>query len=352
MLQQSMKLGFTRPKSNHTTATHLVVSQYIHIKKTKPVPSRAFDTYWKFAHKRQEIFFKKIADPKSLVLTDDPVLRRHRFTNVYRVSDRVSQYLIRSVQYGKRRSFEDIIFRTLLFKMFNKIETWEHLERKIGEITWREGILKEISILLDEAFAKKVTLYSAAYIMPSSKSKFGHERKHNNHLDLLEFIMSKQELEKIQNAKTLGELYNTVKNLPGIGPFLAYQYAIDLNYSEYFNFCENDFVKAGPGAIDGIRKCFVDLGDYTTSDIIKLMVDMQEQAFSALNLSFQYLWGRSLHLIDCQNLFCETDKYCRVVHPDIVVGTGRSRIKQIYKTNPEPYEFYFPPKWNLLTNHQ
>jgi len=51
----------------------------------------------------------------------------YRFTNVYRASDRVSQYLIRRVIYEGDQSEEEVFFRTLLFKIFNRIETWEIL---------------------------------------------------------------------------------------------------------------------------------------------------------------------------------------------------------------------------------
>ncbi|MCH7885985.1 MAG: hypothetical protein IIC01_12165, partial [Planctomycetes bacterium] len=115
---------------------------------------------------------------------------------------------------------------------------------------------------------------------------------------------------------------------PTIGPFLAYQYATDLNYSELTSFDEMHFVVPGPGALDGIRKCFSDLGGLNEVEIIKVVADQQEDQFARLGLSFQSLWGRRLQLIDCQNLFCEVGKYARVAHPDVVGLSGRTRIKQ------------------------
>lgn len=55
--------------------------------------------------------------------------------------------------------------------------------------------------------------------------------------------------------------------------------------------------------------------------------------------------GRPLQLIDCQNLFCETDKYARVAHPD--VAGRRSRIKQIFAPTASRIEHRYPPKWGL-----
>src|SRR5690349_12726961 len=61
-------------------------------------PTAVYDTYWRFAASRQAMFMKRVAGERP-PWTDDPVLASHRFTNVYRAADRVSQYLIRYVLY-------------------------------------------------------------------------------------------------------------------------------------------------------------------------------------------------------------------------------------------------------------
>jgi hypothetical protein len=50
-------------------------------------PSKVFDTYWRFAAERQEIFFRRIAGAPP-PWTADPILREFKFTNAYRASDR------------------------------------------------------------------------------------------------------------------------------------------------------------------------------------------------------------------------------------------------------------------------
>src|SRR5438132_384169 len=88
--------------------------------------TEVYDSYWKFAALRQETFFNR-AGGKQYPWTSDPIINRYRFTNVYRASDRVSQYLIRDVIYDESlpSAPKEILFRILLFKLFNKIETWE-----------------------------------------------------------------------------------------------------------------------------------------------------------------------------------------------------------------------------------
>ena len=130
----------------------------------------------------------------------------------------------------------------------------------------------------------------------------------------------------------------------GSAPFLAYQLITDLNYTNIMNFSEMDFVVPGPGARSGIRKCFADCGDYNEADLIRFVAERQEHEFAIREIAFQDLWGRPLQLIDCQNLFCEVDKYARVVHPDVRGVGGRSRIKQRFQAAPDPVEAWFPPK--------
>ncbi|RYY30183.1 MAG: hypothetical protein EOP41_01175 [Sphingobacteriaceae bacterium] len=313
--------------------------------KKLPSASHVLDTYWKFAAERQEIFFKRING--ETLLTTDPILLKHKFTNAYRATDRVSQYLISEVIYKGDQTPDELLFRILLFKLFNKIETWQLLQAELGMLSWQSYSFKHYSRILHQALQAGERVYSGAYMMASGQSAFGYARKHENHLKLLEQMMRLHLADQITGAPSFEAVYKLLLNFPAIGQFLAYQYAIDINYSNLTNFSEMDFVMPGPGAKDGIRKCFYSLGDYTETDIIKYVTDLQEQEFARLNINFKTLWGRQLQLIDCQNLFCETGKYARMAHPEAGGISGRTRIKQLYKNNYQPITYFFPPKWGL-----
>ena len=310
------------------------------------VPTTVFDTYWRFATERQAALHRRLRGDAA-PWTKDPILKAHRFTNVYRVSDRVSQYLIREVQYRDDRSQipQELFFRTLMFKLFNRVETWEAIEASLGPLLWTSVDLDAVGTVLDERQDRGVRNYSAAYIMPSPP--LGHRRKHTNHLALLARMMDDRVPDRLRQAPSLSAVYEALLAYPGLGPFLSFQYAIDLNYSDLLDFDENDFVVAGPGALDGISKCFSDVGRRSPGQIIQYMVDRQDIEFARLGLSFEPLLGRRLHLIDCQNLFCEISKYARVAHPDIPGISGRKRIKQSYRPDNEPLApIAFPRRWN------
>ena len=183
--------------------------------------------------------------------TRDEVLQTHRFTNVFRVSDRVLQFLIRAVQCvsGVSDDPTDLVFRTLLFKVFNREDTWLHLESRVGPVTWKAYDFDRYRSALDEA-ALRGPIYAAAYMM--APPRLGEDRKHANHLRLLERMMREDLAGQVQSSRSLRSIYETLVSYPGLGPFLAFQYAIDLNYSDLVSFDEDDFVVAGPGAKDGI----------------------------------------------------------------------------------------------------
>jgi len=150
-----------------------------------------YDTYWYFAVERQNIFFNRIKRSNG-PWTNDPILSEFKFTNAYRAADRVSQYLIRHVIYRDDLpgSPREIFFRTILFKLFNKIETWERLESELGPLVFENYNFDAYDSVLTSLKAAGRSIYSGAYIMHPGSSAFRHKLKHQNHLKLLELMMA------------------------------------------------------------------------------------------------------------------------------------------------------------------
>jgi hypothetical protein len=307
-------------------------------------PTQVFDTYWRFAASRQQVYEARLTG-QAPPWTSDPILAAHRFTNCYRAADRVSQFLITQVCYRGDQSWDEVFFRTVLFKIFNRVSTWRQLVGRVGEVTWDGYDFAVYENVLQDRLAAGDRLYSAAYIMPPPQ--LGEARKHRNHLRLLELMMRDGAPAKVANASSMKAAFSVLAAYPGIGAFLAYQYLIDLNFSAVLSFPEMEFVVPGPGARDGIRKCFGPAASGIEADVIRFMADGQAAEFDRLGLNFAGLRGRPLQLIDCQNLFCEVDKYARVAHPQVTGISGRTRIKQAFRRDPAPLSAWFPPKWGL-----
>ena len=322
-------------------------------------PNQNFDYYLNFIVERMEIFWKRYFHVP-LPVTDDPIFRDFKFTNVYRALDRVSQYLIRDVIYnGKEYSKEDMFFRILLFKHFNKIETWKQLESELGDITLDVDFDNIIEVL-DEMIPRG-PIYSNAYVVNCcffQMEKYSHIQgwsKHRAHIDIFrKEIFENGFVNKLLAAESALELYNLLHSLSIYGDFTAQQYTFDFMYSPLFDFSENDFIVAGPGAKKGIEWTFdFETGvrcriDYTA--VIKWVHEHLEELLDGWQKQhpgkeFIPLPGRMPTLIDLQNCFCETSKYSKGLGNRF--SKKKEKIKNVFSPNKNEIDFMFPPKWNI-----
>lgn len=315
--------------------------------KRLPTPRQSvYELYWYFAAERLAMFERRLRGlpPR---WTDDVILQTYKFCNVFRAADRVSQYMIREVCYHTEPCTpDDRLFQIVAFRMFSNIDTWRTIREHLGHYpTLRDLADGSFARAIEYAADQNGKLYTGAFILCATDA-YGQRRKHLNHIELFKHMFLADSLgAKILCAKSLRGVDRLLHAYPLMGDFMSYQIAIDLNYSALVNFSENEFTVAGPGALRGIKKCFTDLDDYTPAEVIRWMVDNQEKEFARLGLTFDGLFGRRLHAIDCQGLFCETDKYCREALPEL--ASARTRIKAKFRQTPQPLKLFFPPKWKL-----
>jgi hypothetical protein len=82
---------------------------------------------------------------------------------------------------------------------------------------------------------------------------------------------------KLSKARTMRDGYALLRGFPMIGDFLAYQFITDINYSSITDFSEMEFVVAGPGALDGLKKCFPDMSPNEAESLIRLVCEEQQR---------------------------------------------------------------------------
>lgn len=312
-----------------------------------PIPRPGvYELYWRFAAERQKAFEARVSGVP-WPWTEDRILQAYKFCNVFRAADRVSQYMIRDVAYKNDNATpQDRLFQIVAFRTFSNIRTWDSVTSKLGRSP-------RLADLADGSFEQVLTttreengrLYTGAFILCATDA-YGRSIKHLNHVALFKHMFLLEGLaDRVLSAPSLESVYQMLHEFPLMGDFMSYQTAIDLNYSTHVNFSEDDFTQPGPGAVRGIRKVFLDLNGLTPRETIMWMVDNQEAEFERLGYGFNGLWGRRLHAIDAQGLFCETDKYCREAVPELT--SARSRIKARFSATPEPIQLFFPPKWGI-----
>lgn len=319
-------------------------------------PNDNFNHYLYWICERMNIFWRKYSGRKG-VLTEDPILQEFKFTNVYRCLDRVSQYLLKEVIYnGKQYAPEDMFFRILLFKHFNKIETWDKLIGEFGDITYDTGLMR-IADFLDEE-VKKEPIYGNAYIvnccfyqLPEYEYIRGMS-KHRAHFNIFENeIFQNGHIYDFLEADGFESLYRLFRSMKIYGDFTAQQYCIDMNYSPLFNFSENDFVITGPGSLKGISWTFdgangkkfdyVGAIKWVHDNFETLMGDFCRETGMVWN---PLPWEPVPTLTNLQNCFCETSKFAKGLGHTFKKGK-QERIKNTYERKPEDIAFTFPPDW-------
>jgi len=291
---------------------------------------------------------------------DDPIINQFKFTNVYRLLDRTTQYLLRYVIYnGRDYSTQDMIWRILIFKHFNLPSTWELLIREHGDVTLSLGI-QPIIDTLSRHQNRKYPIYSNAYMLTATfmknetiKRKLGIEnitRKHEAYMMLFQkYFIDEGRITRLTEAQSIEEMFHIVHEIPTVGGFLAYQYAQDWNYMPQFGYSQNDFVFAGPGTERGVKRVFKD-SHHSPEDLVQWTHQNLETLMRTHGVypDFKPLPGWWPQLPDVSNCLCEVDKYIRGlgIQENHVHG---KRIKNFYKPSHrgEIRGYVFPPKWNI-----
>ena len=318
----------------------------VHTPRPEPRPSALYPILWRLARRRQNVYMRRLADEPP-PWTDDPIIAAHRFTNAYRAADRVSQAAIRVIRESAGETERTILLRILLFKFFNRIETWEALTAG-GELPrWNADSLKETRRRLDAMKARGRTMYSAAYVMPAGADG---QAKYAWNIELIQRIVAAGTAERAADSPDLGRTFRELRRWPSIGDFLAMQLAVDVHYWVGPASAESRFIVPGPGAADGISKCFESTGGRNGADVIRWMTDRQDEELRRTEPDtppWTGLFSRPMQLIDVQNMLCETSKYTRASNPEIKGSAGRTRIKQRFTPAGPLPKPVFPEHWGI-----
>ena len=296
--------------------------------------------YVDFVNRRQYVFYQKLTNPNYV----DPILGEYKFTNVYRVLDRVSQYMLKNVIYSGKQDKLNIFFRVFIFNHFKTIAFWEYLKHKEIELTPDTFSPEEfISCLNDYKGARK--LFTNAYMLPGKVNESKIVTTTNKISCLLKDINSN--LKHIDEMESR-ELFNFLKKIPGVGDFLASQVVFDCLWHIAFKDLK-PLYQLGIGAKRGAWKLGLVKSHLTKSE------EEYKTAISKASEALMYNWSNLVvsnhniypHVADIQNTFCEVDKWFRVTHPEIILPGKKStsRIKNKYIPSSEPVEYHIPGWW-------
>lgn len=236
--------------------------------------------------------------------TENVILRNLKMTNMFRVLDPGSQFVLTDLFCDDPTDF---LARCVFYRITNLPSTWRAIKNTFGRYPLAKDFVEYEHVLaefLDSYRTAGNKIFSGAYIIIPNPGVAGD--KMVDALGLVRHFVEKKAM-SFQLAGSQEERYHVLRSTKGIGRFLAMQILTDWGYGQPVN-REDEFIVAGPGAARGAAHLNPDVPAETT---IK-------------DLAFRIWWddplvqinGHGLGLMNTQNTLCEFSKYVReMTHP-------------------------------------
>jgi hypothetical protein len=311
------------------------------------------DLFWQFVHERQLVWRRRVVQGLPPPWTEDPILQRERFTNVYRELDPGTQYVINEIlEISAPRP--DKLFNVMLYRLVGRSETHSAVGFQFLT-TFSPSALEET---LKTLRASGKPPFTAAY-MVSAYSTLGSSDKIENIARLFGRLRDRffEVFALVERSSSLAEAHSVIGSEYGFGNFLSYQILVDSLYPlriyggrGLLPFSQDEWASAGPGAQRGIRRLLKSPNNTRQYlDVMRWLRDNQVNEFNRVGLNFPYLEDSSdnpilISLPNIQNCLCEFHKYVKIQE-----GTGRGRRKFVANAAINaPIQMAIPPMVNRI----
>lgn len=291
--------------------------------------------YLEFVEARHRIWGARQNGIPSRDWTSDPILASKKFTNVFRVLDPGSQFVLTDLaDFPDERT---VLMRLFLYRHTGRVEAWRHLQVDLGGYpqvddletvleSWHEyrGVVKESDRWLDPVVPGKKRrnstpktkysfqrpIFTGAYLVFPQSQVPGTD-KLESIIRLTQRLFTPGSPEDVVpdflKASTQKERFAALRRNKGVADFMSMQILTDWGYL-YGPDLENDFVVPGPGCRKGIS-CITD-----TPDQVAFLRFAREEVLAGDDvpmLSFENGQRRVPSIMDVQNTMCEFSKYVR-----------------------------------------
>jgi hypothetical protein len=283
------------------------------------------DDFLRFVAERHRVWERRQAGAAQ-PWTDDPILASRKFTNVFRVLDPGTQYVLTDL-FEPELDERDRLLRAFLYRHTGRIESWQHLELICGLPTHRnlEAVREAWHVYRGgvtlggrgsghHGFAPKKdtvrsferSLFTSAYLVFPQSATPGTD-KLDSILDLTERVFTPGSPDDImpdwERARTQAQRYKILRRNKGVGDFMSMQVLADWTYTQDRDL-EDEFLQPGPGSVKGAAQLFP--GEPTMT-VVRRVVDAVRNLPDVPRVGY-----RVPSLMDIgSNLLCEWSKYAR-----------------------------------------
>jgi len=271
-------------------------------------------TFLSFVEERHRAYLARQED-RPQPWTDDPIVASRKFTNVFRLLDFGSQFVLTDLVDPELDPVDQLL-RLFLYRHTGRVEAWQYLDITSGYPTrenlddvvaaWKEyrgdftwgsgGPSTPGGIRKHKTKNYQRRIFTSAYLVFPQSQVPGTD-KFDSIIDLTRrLFMDKPYVgTAFMLAETQAERFATLRQNSGVADFMSMQILTDWGYTTEFR--ENDFVVAGPGARKGAAALGMQPGP---------AIDWAWRSIQHLRIG-----DRSPSKMDAQNTLCEFSKYVR-----------------------------------------
>lgn len=286
------------------------------------------DEFLRFVCERHRIWEQRQAGAPQ-PWTTDPVLATRKFTNVFRVLDPGTQFVLTDLA-DPWLEDRDQLMRLFLYRHTGRVETWQYLDLAgpgyphmdnleevraawhsyRGEVTEKRIMEKSHSYTAHKIERTKREsqrpFFTSAYLVFPQSSSPGTD-KLDSIIDLTQRLFTPGSPDDIMPewlaAKTQAQRFKLLRRNKGVGDFMAMQILTDWGYLGSED-REDEFLVPGPGSIKGAKAI---APDARTLDVVRRAVEEVRGLPNCPRVGYRYP-----SLMDIgSNLLCEWSKYVR-----------------------------------------
>ena len=267
------------------------------------------------AVERHKIFLKR-REGKSRPWTEDIVLHKYRFCNVYRELDKCSSWMIDNIIH-KAKSLNELWPAVIAYRYISSYNIYEQLKENCNDLFDMEEVHRELKKLRQDGIK-----FNGCFLR-NPKVKGGWAPIHEVPFMLIKEIQEDGHLPSVVATQSFEKLTKYFTGFSATSGFMGHQYCCDLEYSSWFDPTDKyTYATMGPGSRQGMNLL---LGIDRRAPMKQSVWLKNARKLRSLMLKrfIKELEIYDVSMQDVQNWLCEFQKYVKYLGME----KGKVRVK-------------------------
>ena len=284
-----------------------------------------YQPFFDFAKERHKIYLRRHEQKLPAPWTEDPILHKFRFTNVYRELDNVTLWFAKNARNRYEGDAVATLMATVVFRLFNRNTTGEalFLQQELGHLSAFERFLEDGDAFAMEgpirAYCGKGPYCTGSYIINSPNGM----NKLVGVLQMIQWVWDGRAdvFRAIEQAGTLEATWAAFTKFPHIADFTSYEFVTDLRWTHLLRSAPDilTWANPGPGAMRGLNRLY-DRPLNKNQQKHLFVCEMRAVLEASRNPENWPSYWPKLEMREVEHTLCEMDKYLRTKN-----GEGRPR---------------------------